>query len=132
MIGQLCELIRSYAAEEDVIVASFDDAVMTEFRAACPEIATASASDETRQFVILNLAFLSNPFAPDYQAFQVPLESGGIQVVTQSFVNAAHRRNIEVHPWTINDPAEMQRLIDLGVDAIMTDRPDLLLELLEK
>jgi len=42
---------------------------------------------------------------------QVPIDNGGIPVITQSFVNAAHRRNLEVHAWTRNDPDEMRRLI---------------------
>lgn len=126
----LCELIRTHGMQERVIVASFSDAAAAEFRAACPEVATAAASDEVRQFVLLNFALLVNPSAPAYAAFQVPVESGGIPVITGSFVAAAHRRNLQVHAWTINDPAEMQALIDLGVDGLMTDRPDLLFDLL--
>lgn len=132
MGAALCSLLRTHQMENHVIVASFSDPVIADFRDACPGVATAAASDETRQFVILNLAFLANPISPKFQAFQVPLESSGIKVVKSSFINAAHRQNIEVHPWTINDPEEMQRLIDLGVDAIMTDRPDILMDLLEK
>jgi glycerophosphoryl diester phosphodiesterase len=45
-------------------------------------------------------------------------------------VQSAHRGNLQVHVWTINDPDKMQRYIDMGVDGIMTDRPDLLLELI--
>ncbi len=128
---RLCELIRSYSAESNAIVAAFSDSAVQEFRAACPEVATAAASGETRRYVILSMLFLVNPIAPPFQAFQVPLESGGITVVKTSFINTAHRQNIEIHPWTINDPLEMRRLIDLGVDGIMTDRPDLLMAILE-
>ena len=128
--GPLCDLIREYGMEERVIVASFSDETIDEFRAACDEVATAAASGEVRQFVILNFLFLGNPFAPPYQAFQVPIESGGIPVITRSFVSAAHRRGLEVHAWTINDPEEMELMIDLGVDAIMTDRVEVLMEIL--
>jgi glycerophosphoryl diester phosphodiesterase len=61
---------------------------------------------------------------------QVPTNQGRIQLVTDRFVAAAHRRGIQVHVWTIDDRAEMQRLLDLGVDGIMTDRPQVLKELL--
>jgi glycerophosphoryl diester phosphodiesterase len=130
MTGPMCDLIREYGMEENVIIPSFSDATIQAFRAACPEVATAPAGNEVRSFVLLNFAFLSDLLKPDYQAFQVPVESGGITVITPRFIRAAHNRNLQVHVWTINDPAEMQRLIDLGVDGIMTDRPDVLLELL--
>lgn len=130
MAEPLCALIRQYGMAEKVIVPSFRDAAIQEFRAACPEVATAAASEETRRFVYLHFAFLSGIVSPPYHAFQVPETSGGIQVVTPRFVRAAHRANAEVHVWTVNDPADMQRLLDMGVDGIMTDRPDILLALL--
>jgi glycerophosphoryl diester phosphodiesterase len=49
-----------------------------------------------------------------------------VPLVTPRFVGAAHRRELPVHVWTINDATEMHRLFDLGVDGIMTDRPDVL------
>ncbi len=52
---------------------------------------------------------------------QVPIKQGPIPIVTQSFVQGAHDANLQVHVWTIDDPAEMHQLIDLGVDGIMTD-----------
>ena len=52
-------------------------------------------------------------------------------LVTDRFVAAAHGRDLQVHVWTINDAAEMHRLLDLGVDGIMTDRPDVLKAVLE-
>jgi glycerophosphoryl diester phosphodiesterase len=57
---------------------------------------------------------------------QVPTRSGGIPIVTAGFVRAAHRAGLHVHVWTINEPAEMRALLDLGVDGVMTDRPRLL------
>jgi glycerophosphoryl diester phosphodiesterase len=53
-----------------------------------------------------------------------------VPVVTPAFVRTAHRLGLEVHAWTINDPAEMTRLLNLGVDGLMTDRPDLLRDVL--
>ncbi|HUF38366.1 MAG TPA: glycerophosphodiester phosphodiesterase [Anaerolineales bacterium] len=126
----LCSLVRQSGMENRVIIPSSNDASIADFRTRCPEIATAAATEEVRQFVILNFLFLANPFTPPYHAHQVPIESGGIPVITQSFVNAAHRRNLEIHAWTINDPDKMQRLIEMGVDGIMTDRPEVLLDLL--
>jgi glycerophosphoryl diester phosphodiesterase len=51
----------------------------------------------------------------------VPIKQGPIPIVTESFVQGAHDANLQVHVWTIDDPAEMHQLIDLGVDGIMTD-----------
>lgn len=63
-------------------------------------------------------------------ALQVPARRGGIEVVTPGFVRRAHGLGLVVHVWTINDPAEMGRLLDLGVDGLVTDRGDLLKEIL--
>ncbi len=61
---------------------------------------------------------------------QVPPTAMGVPVVHQRFVDAAHARGLAVHVWTIDDPGEMNRLLDLGVDGIMTDRPTVLREVL--
>jgi glycerophosphoryl diester phosphodiesterase len=130
MVDPFCALIREYGMEEKIIAASFSDDTIKAFRRVCPTVATSPAGDEVRNYVLLNFAFLSGILNPNYQAFQVPVESGAITVITPRFVEAAHKRNLQVQVWTINDPAEMQRLIDLNVDGIMTDRPDVLMELL--
>jgi glycerophosphoryl diester phosphodiesterase len=49
-----------------------------------------------------------------------------VTIVTEAFLTTAHRTGVEVHVWTIDDEAEMRRLLDLGVDGLMSDRPDLL------
>jgi glycerophosphoryl diester phosphodiesterase len=61
---------------------------------------------------------------------QVPLRHRNLAIVTPRFVRAAHRRGPHVHVWTVDDPDEMRRLVDLGVDGIMTDRADLLRDVL--
>lgn len=63
-------------------------------------------------------------------AVQVPVRSYGLPLVTASFVRRCHRRGLAVHVWTIDDAAEMHRLLDLGVGGIMTDRPEILREVL--
>lgn len=65
-------------------------------------------------------------------AAQVPVTAGRLQVITQRFLQAAHSRQIAVHVWTVNVPDEMARLLDLGVDGIITDRADLLREVLQE
>ncbi|WP_093420209.1 glycerophosphodiester phosphodiesterase [Saccharopolyspora flava] len=65
-------------------------------------------------------------------AVQVPVRHQGLEVVDERFVALAHRWGVEVHVWTVDDPAEMRRLLDLGVDGLVTDRPDLLNRLLRE
>ena len=69
-------------------------------------------------------------YVPAVDAFQIPEEWGRHRVVTPAFVRAAHRANIPVHVWTVDDPDDMRRLLDWGVDGIQTDRPDLLADVL--
>ena len=58
-------------------------------------------------------------------AVQVPERAGALRIVTPRFVAMMHRAGVEVHVWTINDPLDMIRLLDLGVDGLVTDRTDL-------
>lgn len=130
MIQPFCDLIREHNMQDKVLAASFYDDKIQEFRAACPEVATSSAKQETTVFVILSKAFLTGFYSPQFIALQVPEESGGITVMTEAFVRAAHGSGLAVEPWTINDQETMQKFINWGVDGIITDRPDLMLELL--
>jgi glycerophosphoryl diester phosphodiesterase len=59
---------------------------------------------------------------------QVPVRQGRLPLVDRRLVAAAHRRGVAVHVWTINDDAEMERLLDLGVDGLLSDRPSVLKE----
>jgi glycerophosphoryl diester phosphodiesterase len=72
------------------------------------------------------------PRRPAANAAQVPAKEGPLTVVDERFVRKAHDLGIKVHVWTIDDPTEMRRLLDLGVDGIMTDRPLVLREVFEE
>ena len=69
-------------------------------------------------------------FVPSVAAAQVPVRYAGVRVVDARFVRHAHRLGLQVHVWTIDDPAEMRELLDLGVDGIMTDRIEVLRDVL--
>ena len=59
----------------------------------------------------------------DSMALQIPEAFLGRPLVTRELVDYAHARDVQVHVWTVNEPAAMERLLDLGVDAIMSDFP---------
>jgi glycerophosphoryl diester phosphodiesterase len=56
-------------------------------------------------------------------ALQIPAHFGGQPLVTRELIESAHAQQIQVHVWTINESVEMNRLLDLGVDGIITDYP---------
>ncbi len=129
----LCDLIRKYNMQDKALIGSFHDEALNNFRAACPEVATSAASDEVQDYVLLGKVFLWGFIAPDYQTIQPPWdpeESLGITIVTERFMRESHAKNIRVEPWTVNDPELMKQYIAWGVDGIITDRPDLLVEIL--
>ncbi|MFC3831494.1 MULTISPECIES: glycerophosphodiester phosphodiesterase [Deinococcus] len=125
-----CTALRTARVTGRVIVASFSDAAMRDFRAACPEVTTSMTESELRPLVLLSKVGLAGLAPLPGAAAQVPVRAGGIEVVTPGFIRAMHARGVAVQVWTINDPAEMRRLMALGVDGIFTDRPDVLKEVL--
>lgn len=124
-------LIEKYQMTPRVVVASFDDATLNEFRRVTGgRVATGTAMGETKAFVILTRLGLGW-FAPSgIHALQIPVQKYGYRLDFPGLLREAHRRNMAVHYWTINDPLEMRRLTALGADGLMTDRPDILSEVL--
>ena len=129
----LCDLILEYDMQDKVLIASFHDEAMQNFRMTCPEIATSASRGEVTKFVLLGKVFLSGLVAPEYQSIQPPYdpkESLNIPIMTKRFIREAHRKNLHVEPWTVDDPELMKQYIEWGVDGIITDRPDLLVDIL--
>jgi glycerophosphoryl diester phosphodiesterase len=129
LVEDFCRLIRRCNMQDRVLAASFHDRNMAAFRALCPEVVTAGAQNETRDFFLLQLLSLGRLYRPAFQALQVPLSVGRLPIVTRRFVRAAHQRGLRVDPWTVDDPHAMRRLIEMGVDGIITDRPDILMRI---
>ena len=132
----LCDLIRELGMAEQMLVASFNEAAIVAFRQACPEVATSMVQAEIIPFFALSKLWLGATYQPQVEAIQVPEFRGGIvpwgdlRVVNGRFVRDAQHHNIEFHVWTVNETDDMQRMLDWGVDGIITDRPDRLLALL--
>lgn len=130
---ELCNLIREYSMQDKVAVASFHDEALQAFRETCPEVATSASRGEVTKFVLLGKVFLSGLVNPAYQSIQPPFdpeESMNIPIMTKRFIRESHAKNIKIAPWTVNDPELMKQYIGWGVDGIITDRPDLMVEIL--
>jgi glycerophosphoryl diester phosphodiesterase len=125
-------LLAQYERTDDVIVVSFNDQSVELFKALAPDVHTATATGQAAAFWTSSQGPLPGAPNPRYVALQVPETLSGITVVTEDFVADAHANAFAVHVWTINDEAQMRRLLDWGVDGVMTDRPTLLEKILRK
>lgn len=137
-VESLAAGIERHSAHDRVLVASFSD---RRRRAVLKRLSAPVASSAG---IVTNALFVAlGPVLPvawlrvvlrgplrDVQALQVPVRYRAVPVVTPAFVRRAHALGLVVHVWTINDPAEMRRLLKLGVDGIVTDRADLLKQVL--
>ncbi|MGX9887834.1 glycerophosphodiester phosphodiesterase [Streptomyces sp. NPDC002276] len=126
----LLDLLERTDSWNRVLVGSFSEKrVIRAQHLAGPRLAT---SFGTRGVLNLRLRSWGAPLPVRRSAVaaQVPEEQSGIPVVDRRFVNAAHARGVQVHVWTINEADRMHRLLDLGVDGIMTDHIDTLREVM--
>lgn len=128
--GLFCQLIREHNMEEKVLVGSFNQDALNEFREFCPEIATSAGESEVITFFVLSKLFLENIYTPEALALQIPETRNGLTVLTKRFISAAKNRDMEVQVWTIDEQEDQKRILEMGVDGIITDRPDRLMELL--
>lgn len=115
--------IRAAAAVDRVALGSFGTRVLRAARAYEPRIATGASREETR--LALYRSWCRWPVrAPRYQGFQVPEMAGRTRVVSPRFVRDAHEAGVRVDVWTVDEEADMRRLLEWGVDGIISDRPD--------
>lgn len=117
------EVLDRYGARERTLLAAEHLHIMERIRAAAPDMLTGFASAEVADFVFRLRDGRMAGYRPIGVALQVPPSFGDVEIVTAESVRVAHDFGLEVHVWTINDPDEIDRLLDLGVDAIMTDLP---------
>lgn len=122
----VADVIKRHGREDSTMVGSFTDRRLSRIRRITRGRVATSAGPA--QVAAMLAASRIGRTGPKVDAYQVPIRSRGIKVVDKRFVKGAHRSGAQVHVWTINDPDEMNALLDLGVDGIVTDRPDLLRE----
>ncbi|MAA98225.1 MAG: glycerophosphodiester phosphodiesterase [Stappia sp.] len=119
------KLIRRMNCLDRICVASFSDRRLRAARAVMGKDLCLSSGP--RAVAALRFAALGMPMpVPDVACAQIPLTQYGVPLATAGFVRHANRRGIAVHAWTIDEEAEMRRLIRLGINGIVTDRPSLL------
>ena len=118
----LALLLAEYKRCDDVIVASFLDPATDAFRSFAPEVPTSAGTIATAEAWRAVQAGEAMPAIPAV-AYQVPERQGDLVVVDERFVLAAHRAGKAVHVWTVNDTESMERLLDVGVDGIISDLP---------
>jgi len=118
------EAICRAGAIDHVCVGSFSLTALRTVRALDARITTSGAREEVRWALYRSWVGL-RPATSAYKGFQVPERAGRLTVVTPRFVRAAHRAALAVQVWTVNDERDMWRLLDWGVDGLISDRPDL-------
>ena len=126
MVQPFADLIRKHNVAHRLCVGSFSNKTVAAFRRACPEVARTASHAETVRWYALSKLRLDHFYWGDGQVLQIPEvdEDSGLRLVTRRTVQAAHRKNIAVHVWTVNELADMQRLLDMGVDGLISDYPD--------
>lgn len=127
------EVVEQNGAEDRTFVASQENRIIRRFRKLSGDrLPTSSSQFEVGVFIALSRLGLERLLRPAYAALQVPTSHRGIEIVTSRFIAAAHNLGVRVDVWTIDEPEEAHRLLDLGVDVIMTNRPEVLIGALEQ
>lgn len=120
--------VRRADMVDRVCVGGFRRGVVRAVREEEPALATSAAREEVR--LALYRSWLRWPVMhPPYNGYQIPELAGPWRVVSPRFVDDAHRAGLGVQVWTVNDETSAHRLLEWGVDALITDRPDVMLPL---
>src|SRR5215210_2058158 len=120
-------VIEGAGVEDRTLVVSEHTPVIRRFRRLSGgRVRTGASRGESRLFYYLSGLCLEGLLRSAYDALQVPVRHGERELVTSRFLEAAHGVGVRVDVWTIDEPAEMRRLLDLGVDVVMTNRPGVL------
>ncbi len=124
------DVVRRADAVDRVCLGAFGRRVLREARAIEPAIATSAAPEEVRWALYRSWVRWPAPRV-GYSGFQVPEMAGRTRVVSPRFLDAAHRAGLAVQVWTVDTAGDARRLLDWGVDALITDRPDLVVPILQ-
>jgi glycerophosphoryl diester phosphodiesterase len=125
----LCQLILEHKLQNQVLVGSFHSSVLQYFRRSCPSIPTSLGKSEITLLVLLERIKLGHLFNSPGYSIQVPINYGDFAILTPGLVKLAQNLNMHVDVWTVNDPVELKIVSNIGVDGIITDRPDIAISL---
>ncbi|MGH2486690.1 MAG: glycerophosphodiester phosphodiesterase [Ktedonobacterales bacterium] len=128
---RLWRLLQAMDAVERVMIGSFEYAPMLRFRALTGgRVATGATRREIGWFLASYHTRRIGRLRPAYDALQVPETQRAFRIVTPGMIAAAHRLDLDVHVWTVDNSSDMRRLLMWDADGIMSDRPDLLAQVL--
>ena len=122
------EVIKKTNSTDKVCIASFSSKRLKQVHKLYPEICLSMGPFEVMKLLLASFGLYRNKVPGN--CLQIPIYQYGIKLVTKRFINYIHTIGLKIHVWTINDEDTMQKLIDLGVDGIITDRPKTLKDLL--
>jgi glycerophosphoryl diester phosphodiesterase len=123
LVQPFADLIDELGIHDRLIVGSFSDERLDEFREATGgRVATSTGPTLSRMWVLASR--VGRGGGGEASALQLPTQIRGVRVVDEKLVRSAHDAGLQVHVWTVNDVDEMKRLLDVGVDGLVTDRPD--------
>ena len=125
VVQPLTDLLKHTNSVNRVCIGSFSDKRIKHIRKELGSGLCVSAGPK-KVMKFLAGKFTFSKFKSDYHCLQVPQRSGPVRIITHDFVKRAHSRGLQVHVWTVDDPYEMNELLDLGVDGLMTDEPSIL------
>jgi len=131
-VTALADLVQRTGAHDRVCVGSFSSRHLQEFRRLTSGAVATSATPAEVAVFLASSRRPVNRFVGRraFAVLQIPRRRGPLPLVTRSVVRRAHAAGVQVHVWTVDEPAEMEELIDLGVDGLITDRTDVLKDVL--
>lgn len=141
VLRPLIATIRRSQASSQVSLSSFSEGRLKLLRSQLPGVKSSLGTAAIGQLVLaahsprpLRTVLATGVPGPrkGAEAVQVPLESNSVRVITPAFIELAHSRGLAVHVWTINTVAEMNEILDLGVDGIITDEPSLAQQVIDQ
>jgi glycerophosphoryl diester phosphodiesterase len=127
----VCDLLTRFGRSNDVFVGSNNDAQILQFRQLCPKVRTSATMVDV--YANRDARAANDPnYMPAVTVDQPPYRSGTRTLVDEASLTWAHAHGVAILTWVVNDPKDMEHLIDIGVDGIYTSYPDRLIALLKK